>query len=77
MSADYTLEELYTQIVEGFHGCSQEDHARTMQDHNDQEGDNHHNLDEIFNDPAFPSVLDTPDIRCLAPLTRADTPSPL
>lgn len=73
---NYTLEKLYTQIVDGFHGCSQDDHARAMQDHVDQGGDNHQSLDEIFNDPTFPSVLNTPDIQCPAPLTRADTPSP-
>jgi len=74
-SHDYTLGKLYAQILDGFHGCSREDHLKTTREHLDQEGDNHFGLDEIFNDPTFPSVLGTPELAHLACSTQPNTPS--
>jgi hypothetical protein len=74
-SHEYTLGKLYAQILNGFHGCSREDHAKTTREHLSQEGDNHYGLDEIFNDPTFPSVLGTHEFRHTACLTQPNPPS--
>ena len=54
---EYMKEKLYDQLIGGFHGCSQQQHSEKLREHVEAAGDNHYGLDEIFNDPSFPSVL--------------------
>jgi len=52
-----TVEKLFDMIQDGFHGCPVDEHAQKLQQHITQHGDNHHSLNQLFSDPAFPSVV--------------------
>jgi hypothetical protein len=67
---DYTLEKIYQQLREGLHGCSPEEHTRAREQHNAAVGENHHGLDEVFNDIDFPSTLDSEKIMALPQITE-------
>ena len=73
---DYAVQKLYEQLYGGFHGCSTEQHEQRLQQHLQDAGDNHHGLDGIFNDPAFPSVLGHPEMLSAERLSRQQPPSP-
>jgi hypothetical protein len=73
---NYTVQKLYEQLYGGFHGCSTEQHDQCLQEHVQQAGDNHHGLDDIFNDPTFPSVLGLPGMISAERLSRQQAPSP-
>ena len=72
---DHTLQKLYEQLQEGHHGCSSEQHDDQLRQHRDAVGDDHHGLDDIFNDPTFPSVLALPDLISADRLARQDIPA--
>ena len=72
---DHTLQKLYEQLQEGHHGCSPEHHDDQLRQHRDAVGDDHHRLDDIFNDPTFPSVLALPDLISAERLARQHIPT--
>jgi hypothetical protein len=59
---DYTVEKLYSQMFSRFQGCTEQEHSDTLDSHilATDNVDNHHGLDEILQDPNFPSVLSRP-----------------
>ena len=69
---DHTLQKLYEQLQWGHHGCSPEHHDDQLRQHRDAVGDDHHGLDDIFNDPTFPSVLGLPDLISADRLAQQD-----
>jgi hypothetical protein len=73
---DYTVQKLYEQLHGGFHGCSEEQHREKLHEHSEAAGENHHSLNEIFNDRNFPSVLGLADMISADRLVRQPTPSP-
>lgn len=73
---DHAVQKLYEQLQDGFHGCSLEQHEERLREHIEQSGDNHYGLNDIFNDPSFPSVLGLPDLISAERLARQHTPTP-
>ena len=72
---DYTVEKLYEELHGGFHGCSPEEHAEARSQHMQDAGNNHHGLDEISNDAAFPSVIRLPELMSAERLARHRQPT--
>ena len=72
---EYMIEKLYEQLVLGFHGCSEDQHAETLREHIEEAGDNHYSLSEVFNDPDFPSVLGQSEMMSADRLSRQENPS--
>ena len=54
---EHVQEKLYDQLIGDFHGCPQQQHDEKLVEHMEAGGDSHYGLDEILNDPSFPSVL--------------------
>jgi hypothetical protein len=55
---DHTIEKLYQQLQDGFHGCSAKQHEEQLSRHTQSVAeDDYKSLDEVFNVPTFPSVL--------------------
>jgi hypothetical protein len=73
---DYTVQKLYDQLQGGFHGCSVEQHEEKLHEHIEAVGEDHHGLNDIFNDPSFPSVLALPDLISADRLARQRAPTP-
>ncbi len=73
---DYTVRKLYEQFRLGHNGCPVEEHQEELDRHIDVAGNNHHGLNEIFNDPTFPSVLALPDMISADRLARQTAPTP-
>jgi hypothetical protein len=73
---NYAVQKLYKQLYGGFQGYSTEQHEQCLQEHLQQARDNHHGLNDIFNDPTFPSVLGLPGMISAERLSRQETPSP-
>lgn len=71
----HTIAKLYEQLQLGFHGCSSAQHTVRQQEHMAESGDNHYGLNEIFNDPGFPSVLAVPELISAERLARQRTPA--
>jgi hypothetical protein len=73
----YTVQKLYQQFQMGYNGCSPEKHQEQLYRHMNAVGNDHHGLDDIFNDPNFPSVLVLPDMISADRLARqaASTPA--
>jgi hypothetical protein len=63
-------------IQNEFHGCPSDEHAKKLQKHMAQHGDDHHGLSQLFSDPAFPSVLSFSDFLTRKRLNRQQAPSP-
>lgn len=72
----YVADKLYEQLVVNFHGCSIEEHDEASREHLQAAGDNHHGLNEVFNDPDFPSVLGLKEMISARRLTEQQQPSP-
>lgn len=72
---EFTVEKLFEMMQEGFHGCSADEHAVQLQTHITGCADNHHGLDALFSDPAFPSVLSLPEYITTRRLPRQRAPS--
>ncbi|KIV98358.1 uncharacterized protein PV09_09804 [Verruconis gallopava] len=72
---EYTVQKLYEELQGGFHGCSAEQHEEGHRQHMQEAGDNHHGLDEIFNDQTFPSVIKLPDFMSAQRLARHRQPT--
>jgi hypothetical protein len=75
-SQEFTIRRLYDQLQGNFHGCSTEDHLERLRQHMIDEGDNHHGLDDVFNDEEFPSVLQSSRFITAQQLTQQDPPTP-
>lgn len=73
---DYTVEKLYAQFQMGHMGCPPEQHQEQLDQHRDTVGNDHHGLNDIFNDPNFPSVLALPDMISVDRLSRQTAPTP-
>jgi hypothetical protein len=73
---DYAVEKLYDQLQGGFHGCTSEQHEEALRQHLHTAGDNHHDLNELFNDATFPSVLSLPRFITADQLSRQQPPTP-
>ncbi len=72
---EYMIQKLYEQFVLEFHGCSKEQHDDKLREHMEAAGNNHHGLDEVFNNPDFPSVLGLSDMISADRLARQEMPS--
>jgi hypothetical protein len=73
---DHTVQKLYEQFQRGHHGCSPEQHREELNQHINTVGNDHYGLNDIFNDPNFPSVLALPDLISVDRLTRQTAPTP-
>jgi len=73
---EYVIQKLYEQLQGGFHGCSEEQHTEQLNRHMAAAGENHHGLNEVFNDPNFPSVLELSTIISADSLGRRPLPTP-
>ena len=73
---DYTVQKLYNQLQGGHHGCSVEEHEEQLHEHMNAGGNNHHGLNDIFNDPAFPSVLALSELISADRLAQQAVPTP-
>lgn len=71
------VDKLYQQLVGEFHGCSEQEHEDQRREHLNAAGDNHYGLNEVFNDPDFPSVLGLKDMISAERLARQQPPSPM
>ena len=67
---NYTVDKLYEQLQGGFYGCIKDEHDEKRRQHMEAAGDNYYGLDEIFNDPNFPSVLELSEMIILERLAR-------
>ena len=72
---EYMKEKLYDQLINGFHGCSQQQHDEKLREHMEAAGDNHYSLDEIFNDANFPSVLGVSNMMSPEQLAQYECPN--
>ena len=72
---EYMIQKLYEQFVLQFHGCSKEQHDDKLREHMEAAGNNHHGLDEVFNNPDFPSVLGLSEMISTERLARQEMPS--
>jgi hypothetical protein len=70
-----TVDKLYDQLQHGFHGCSLEKHEHKLDEHMNTVN-NHHGLNDIFNDTEFPSVLNQPDIMSAKKFSEQVHPTP-
>ena len=75
-AVEYMAEKLYQQLIVEFHGCTQDEHDERLREHVQAEGDNHYGLNQVFNDPDFPSVLGLPEIISAQQLAEQPRPSP-
>lgn len=73
---DYTVQKLYQQFQIGHNGCPAEQHQTQLDQHMDAVDDDHHGLNDIFNDPDFPSVLASPDLISADRLVQQPAPTP-
>lgn len=73
---DYTVQKLFNQFQGCHNGCSSEQHEEQLQQHNNAAGDNHHGLDQIFNNPDFPSVLALSELISADRLAQQAVPTP-
>lgn len=73
---EYTVRKLYDQLQGGHHGCSSEEHDEQLYQHMDTAGNNHHGLNDIFNDPGFPSVLALSELISADRLAQQAIPTP-
>jgi hypothetical protein len=58
----YTAQKLYQQFQIGYNGCTLKKHQEQLHQHINAIVDNYYSLDDIFNNPDFPSVLVLPDM---------------
>ena len=62
-TVELVADRLVDHLQNGFQGCTAGQHAHRLQEHYKSVGNNnHHGLNEIFNDPLFPSVLHLRDM---------------
>lgn len=73
---DFVVQKLYDELVQGFHGCTQDEHHEDSRRHMADAGENHHGLSEVFNDNSFPSVLGLQEMITPERLARERTPTP-
>ena len=73
---DYTVQKLYQQFQIGHDGCTSEQHQEKLDQYINAVGNDHYGLNDIFNDPSFPSVLALPDLISVERLTREAAPTP-
>jgi hypothetical protein len=69
------IDRLYHQLLDGFHGCSAEDHTQALQIHNSQVSE-HWRIDEAMLHEEWPERLDDPDIMGPGHLSDIPIPSP-
>ena len=70
-----TVDKLYMRLCEGFHGCTDEKHAQESYKH-EQDHEDHYSLNETFNEPNFPTVLNEPEFLSPRDLETQPRPSP-
>jgi hypothetical protein len=73
---DFVVQKLYDELVQGFHGCTRDEHHEDSRRHMADAGENHYGLGEIFNDDSFPSVLGLQEMITPERLARERTPTP-
>jgi len=73
---DIVVQKLYDELVQGFHGCTEEEHREDSRRHMADAGENHHGLGEVFNDDSFPSVLGLQEMITPERLARELSPTP-
>ena len=69
-------QKLLNHLQLGFQGCSFDRHDDALRQHREEVGNEHHSLDDIFNDATFPSVLALRDMISAERLARQPVPSP-
>ncbi|KAK3617754.1 hypothetical protein LTR22_026631 [Elasticomyces elasticus] len=72
---DYTTDKLYEQLQGGFHGCTEDEHEEKLRQHMETVGGRHYELNEIFNDVNFPSVLGLAEMITPERLARQQDPT--
>ena len=73
---DFVTDKLLSQLQwDGFHGCSPDKHTDELVQHLSTEPENHYSLDEVFNNPGFPSVLKQDELLTAERLQRLGIPS--
>lgn len=72
---EFVVQKLYDELVNGFHGCTNEEHNEDRRRHLIDAGDNHHSLEEMFNDDTFPSVLGLQEMITPERLARERAPT--
>lgn len=72
---EYMVDKLYEQLIVHFHGCRSGKHEEQLHEHMESAGDNHHGLNEVSNDPDFPSVLGLSEMITAERLAREHPPS--
>jgi hypothetical protein len=77
---DFVVQKLYDELVQGFYGCTRDEHHEDSRRHMADAGENHYGLGEIFNDDSFPSVLGlqemiTPERACTKKRPELLTPT--
>jgi hypothetical protein len=73
---EFVVQKLYDELVQGFHGCTEEEHNEDRRQHMIEVGENHHGLGETFNDDSFPSVLGLQEMITPERLARERAPRP-
>ncbi|KAI7226593.1 hypothetical protein KC330_g8763 [Hortaea werneckii] len=73
---DLVVQKSYNELVQGFHGCTEEEHNEDRRQHMIDAGENDHGLGEVFNDDRFPSVLGLQEINTPERLARERPPRP-
>lgn len=68
-------QQLCDQLLHSIHGCSRAEHKQKLSEHIESVGNNHNGLSEIFNNPAFPTVLGSPEMMTQDHLDRHQMPS--
>jgi hypothetical protein len=70
-------EKLMDLFLDGIQGCTADEHRAQLQEHLAAHGNNHHGLNEVFNDSRFPSVLGLSTLLSTDRLARMLPPAPV
>jgi hypothetical protein len=69
------MQKLYDQFQRDYHGYSSEQHQEKLNQHINTVRNDHYDLNDIFNDPNFSSVLALSDLISVDRLTRQTAPT--
>ena len=75
VAMEHTASKLMAQLQDGHHGCSVEKHSDKLREHIEQEGSNHHGLQEIFHNGRLPSALRSDGLLTAGDLEQQQMPT--
>ena len=75
VALEHTASKLFAQLQDGHHGCSKEKHSDKLREHIEQEGSNHHGLQEIFHNGRLPSALRSKSLLTAGDLEQQQMPT--